>query len=292
MKTLAMRFCLRLVSWARPSLRQVAIAGPVLAAATIAGCAAPADTQADGDAGAAAQTRAEASAAAPSVPHIMVSPSSVGTWYDLGEHLAPWLSGDVPVAAAVDTVPTRVAGLRRSDGRWLAVVLLQENHGAGAICPPVNSLHVASDRAEDCIRLRRDADHDRWLQQQHPVLYSWVQRHGWAAQPRAWISSRVPGQWRALEANVLVDPALIEATTRSNTDFLEAGRPGFAWARQFAAATQAAAAGSALRVPPFPFAAQVAPQPPSVQSMPAQAEQVTPESAEPPAVRPPRQDRQ
>ena len=251
--------------------------------ALVTGCAAP--TQSDPGTG------AGATAEAPAIPYILVPPSSVGTWYDLGEHLAPWLSGDMPVAAAADTVPTRVAGLRRNDGRWLAIVLLQQSHDAGAVCPPANSLHVTSDRADDCIRLRRDADYDGWLQQQHPILDGWVRSHGWNAQPRAWISSRVPNPLRALEAQVLVDPALIEGATRSNTDFLEAGGPGFTWARQFATATRSAADGHALRLPPFPFAAQVASEQPSApaQPIPTQAEQIMPKPNEAPA---PRQDRQ
>lgn len=224
----------------------------------------------------------------------MVAPSSVGTWYDLGEHLTPWLSGDAPAAVAADTVPTRVAGLRRNDGYWLALVLVQQSRAAGTVCPPANSLHIATDHAGDCIRLRRDADYDGWLQQQHPVLTRWVQQHGWAATPRAWVASRIPDASQALEAHVLLDPALIEATTRTNTDFLEAGRPGFVWARQFAAAMRAVAdTGAALQLPPFPYAAQLASEPPPVPAAPepTQAEQVMPAPPAPAPVRPPRQDR-
>ena len=147
--------------------------------------------------------------------------------------------------------------------------------------------------------MRRDADFDRWLQQQNPVLQRWIEQHDWNSRPRTWISDRASGSADALEAVALVEPALLEPATRNNNDFLAAGRNGLTWARQFASATQATAGGQPLRVPPFPYSAPLAAPPAAapttiptgvVTAPPAAtAEQVMPAR---PAPRVPRADRQ
>ena len=262
------------------------------ALALLAACAAPAPTTAP----AAASPVATAPDAA-SAPVIEVPPSSIGTWIDLGAHLAPWLAGEGTPPASGASVPTRVAGLQRADGRWLALVVVQRVPGAGSACPPMGRHSVAG--ADGCLRMRRDADFDRWLQQQNPVLQRWVEQHDWSSRPRTWISDRASGSADALEAVALVEPALLEPTTRNNNDFLTAGQNGLRWARQFASATQATAGGQPLRVPPFPYSAPLAAPPAAapttiptgvVTAPPAAtAEQVMPAR---PAPRVPRADRQ
>lgn len=232
-----------------------------------------------------------------SAPQISVPPTSVGTWYDLGHYVAPWLAGDAVVAVSGDLAPTRVAGLRRDDGRWLAIVLAQTAPAGSAPCPQPTSLHVDGGAApvDGCLRLRRDSDFDRWLQSQHSVLYHWLEGRGWTARPRAWVSYRVPaGSRGAIETHALVDPALIEPVTRNNVDFLSGGEPGLAWARAFAAATRAAADGSLLDVPAFPFAPRVAFAPPAAVVAPLpptpSATQVPPPVRAP--IQAPRRDRE
>ena len=257
------------------------------AAALLAGCAAPGGTLFDRGSPAAVAGSAAA-------PLIQVPPTSVGTWFDLGHVLAPWMAGDAPVPVSGPAAPTRVAGLRREDGRWLAIVLTQTAPAGGAPCPLPTSLHVvdSGSSADGCLRLRRDADFDRWLQQQHSVLYHWLDGRGWTSQPRAWVGYRVPADGgRAIETHALIDPSLIEPTTRNNTDFLAGGQPGLQWARELAAATRAASGSGVLNVPPFPFAPQVAPPaPPAVVAPPppARATQVPPR----PPVQAPRRDRE
>lgn len=241
-------------------------------AALLAGCAVP---------GVAPPAAAPATATAAAAPVIMAPPTSVGTWYDLGHFLAPWMGGDGPVPVTGASAPTRVAGLRREDGHWLAIVVAQTAPAGSAPCPQPNSLNVADTGADTvgCLRLRRDADFDQWLQQEHSVLYQWLDQRDWTSRPRAWVSDRVPAG--AIETHALIDPSLIEPTTRNNLDFLEGGQPGLQWARQFAAATRAATGGT-LRVPPFPSAPQVAPPPPPVvvaPPAPARAIQVEPPRA-------------
>lgn len=253
-------------------------------ALALAGCASPA-----GPDGAASSAPVAAAA-----PRIAVPPTSVGTWFDLGEHLAPWLAGDAPVPAAGPSVPTRVAGLQREDGRWLALVIVQETPGS-APCPLPTSLSVTQDGARGCLRLRRNADFDRWLVQEHPVLDRWIDEHGWGAHPRAWVGDRLATTTGTLETHALLDPGLIEPTTRNNSDFLAGGRAGLAWARQFANASAAAAGGAMLNVPPFPYVPAVAPPaaPAPVVTAPAptratQVEPPTPSRQQPA----PRADRQ
>ncbi|QTD45801.1 hypothetical protein [Ottowia testudinis] len=258
----------------------------VAATAWLAGCAAPGGASDRGSPAAVARSAA--------APLIQVPPSSVGTWVDLGHVLAPWLAGDAPVPVSGPAAPTRIAGLQREDGRWLAIVIAQVAPSGGAPCPLPTSLHVVDSgtTADGCLRMRRDADFDRWLPQQHSVLYQWLEGRHWASRPRAWVGFRVPADsGRAIEAHALIDPALIEPVSRSNADFLAGGQPGVQWARAFAAATRAASAGGALNVPPFPFAPKVAPpaQPAVVAPPPARATQVPPPR---PPVQAPRRDRE
>ncbi len=223
-------------------------------------------------------TAAAAAASVSAAPAIVAPPTSVGTWYDLGHFLAPWMAGDAPVPVTGPSAPTRVAGLRRDDGRWLAIIMAQVAPAGSAPCPLPTSLHVddVGADAKGCLRLRRDADFDKWLQQEHSVLYHWLDQRGWTSLPRAWVSDRVPaGAGGAIETHALFDPSLIESTTRNNMDFLEGGLPGLLWARQFAAATRAA--GSTLQVPPFPSAPEVVPPaPPPVVGAPPPPTRATP----------------
>jgi hypothetical protein len=95
------------------------------------------------------------------------------------------------------------------------------------------------------------------MQAAQPVLYRWVDDHGWRSTPRAWAAYREPsGYGGAIEVHALFAPDLIEPTTRNTTDFMTSGLPGQQWARQLAAAVRAldGAAGSVLTLPPFPFA--------------------------------------
>ena len=231
---------------------------------------------------------------AASAPLIEVPPSAIGAWFDLGAYDAPWLTGVGPAPASGASVPTRVAGLQRADGQWLALVLVQRVPGGGSTCAAPGRLDVAG--AAGCLRMRRDADFDHWLQQQNPVLERWIDAHGWAARPRAWISDRVTGSGDALEAVALVNPALLEPVTRNNYDFLASGGSGLAWARQFAHAAQAATAGAPLRVPPFPYsaplAAPAAPPPSTVPAVVTAPPAATSAVQVNPPARAPRADRQ
>ena len=151
------------------------------ASALLAACAAPG--------GETSATGVAAPTASVAAPHIQPPPTSVGTWVELGHVQAPWLAGDAPVPVSGPVAPTRVAGLRRDDGRWLAIVMVQRATGTAVPCPRPTGVSVATE-GDGCLRLRRDADFDRWLERQHGVLHQWVESRGWAARPRAWVAYR------------------------------------------------------------------------------------------------------
>jgi hypothetical protein len=201
------------------------------------------------------------------VPRIAAPPVNVGQWYDLGVYRAPWLAGDGPVAA--HEASTRVMGWKRESAskdkdkdtdkkdEWLALVIVQVAQGAYAPCSAQPTSLDVMDAGGGCLRLRRNADFDRWLQVAQPALYQWVDDHGWTSLPRAWAGYRLPSaNGGAIEVHALFLPSLIEPTTRNTTDFLTSGLPGQQWARELAEAARAldgTANSAVLAVPPFPF---------------------------------------
>jgi hypothetical protein len=140
---------------------------------------------------------------------------------------------------------------------WLAIVIVQVAPGAYAPCSAqATSLDVIGAGA-GCLRLRRDADFDHWMQAAQPALYRWINDRGWISVPRAWVGYRLPSaRGGVIEVHALFAPSLIEPTIRNTTDFITSGLPGQQWARQLAAAVRAlnGAANNVFAVPPFPFA--------------------------------------
>ncbi|MFD1710279.1 hypothetical protein FVQ98_03490 [Ottowia sp. GY511] len=268
---------------AQPATRSVRLRRPALAlsalalGAVLAGCAAPRATPADSAQGTVAGTVQGTQA-----PLITVPPANVGTWVDLGHFNAPWLAGDSPVPVTGPNAPTRVAGWRRDDGQWLAIVVVQTAASAPGMahCPLAMNQEVVPGPDGHCLRMRRDADFDGWMQRQNAVMYQWLDSRGWSLRPRSWVSYRVPAEnGPALEAHALFDMALIEPVTRNPNDFLLAGAPATQWARQFAAAARAAGGSGRLAVPQFPYGPRIGlpPPPPAVKAPPpARATQVTP----------------
>lgn len=281
----------------RPLASALTGALAIAAAAALAACASAPQASApatDAPAPAAAPTAAPAAALAP--PPLQLPPVSAGQWADLGAWRAPWLAGDAPVPVDGVQAPTRVAGLRHAgDGRWLAIIVVQHAPGGQAPCPRPSALNLDGAQSDPCLRMRRNADFDKWLMQQHAVLYHWLAGQGWDMQPRAWVAYRTHSGGGTLEAHALLHPALLEPITRNNHDFLSSGLPGDDWARRFAQAVRAAGSAAPLAVPPLPFATPILPPKPPASApaapAPAQAEQLPPAPPRP-APPPPKPDRQ
>ena len=108
------------------------------------------------------------------------STASVGQWRDLGAENAPWLAGKMPVPVA--HAATRAVRLRDAEGRWLALVIVQAAPAQSAGCTALESLRVsggASGRAsKNCLRMRRDALFDHYLERQNPALWAWLGQRG------------------------------------------------------------------------------------------------------------------
>ena len=203
----------------------------LIAALAAAGCAHRAASHATP-----ATAQGSASSAASAAPRITVYPASVGQWRDLGAENAPWLAGEMPVPVA--RAATRAVGLRDAEGRWLALVIVQAAPAQSAGCTALESLRVsggASGRAsKNCLRMRRDALFDHYLERQNPALWAWLGQRGLTPPPAAWVAARVPDGQQLLEVHALLEPSLLEAVTRSNDDFLNAGYAGVEWSRQLA----------------------------------------------------------
>ncbi|WP_028604731.1 hypothetical protein [Ottowia thiooxydans] len=239
---------------------RIGVIAGTLMLALAAGCAAPAG-------GGSSSAPAASAALITSAPLISVPSTSVGTWYDLGNELSPWMGGEGPVPIAGANAPTRAVGLQRGDGSWVAVVVVQSAPASAApACPQTDSLHVGGRGPSDCLRLRRDADLEGWLKVQHSVLWEWLEDRGLATRPRSWVGHRFEVGGRMLEVHALFNPSLIEPVTRNNSDFLAGGHPGTQWAQALANSTRAAAGGATLVVPPFPYAVRMAPPPPPPKS--------------------------
>lgn len=185
-----------------------------------------------------------------------------GQWQDLGS-----------VDEAVGRAPlqARSVGLRGAQGEWLAVLRVQTNRG-GALsggapwsgeCPRAQDVTVDDAAKEspvraDCLRFKRWASSDQWLQKNQPDLARWVdaQQISWG-QPYSHLNYRYATDAGALVVvDALVDHRLLRPKTQNNDEFLTAGRPALEWGHALAQAARLSVGmmDGYLAVPPFPFA--------------------------------------
>jgi hypothetical protein len=177
----------------------------------------------------------------------------------------------LPESGATVPLQTRAVGLRGKNKEWLAVLLVQTNSTnsprpptlwTGA-CPPQQGVvvEVATIRSAvriDCLRFKRWADNEYWLDKNYPLLAQWLTRKGVApSQPYSHMNYRYATEGGAyIEVNALVDQRLLRPKTQSNEQFLRAGLPAQEWMHQL---TQAARQSTSmmdgyLAVPSFPIA--------------------------------------
>lgn len=193
----------------------------------------------------------------------LVLPS--GDWQDLG-------TSEEAIAGSGGRIElqTRNVGLRTAHGDWLAVLRVQTNRtgdrkgspqGVG-YCPPQQHVVVEDGAAgspvrADCLRLKRWGSSAQWLEKNRPDLVQWLgSRQIVLVQPYSYLSYRYvteAGAWVTVEA--LIDQRLLRPTTRSNDEFLVAGRPALQWSQDLARAVRQSASmmDGHLAIPPFPF---------------------------------------
>lgn len=189
-------------------------------------------------------------------------------WEDLGK-----VDEALPMQPAPGVFPlqTRALALRGTRHEILAVMLVRTNSTNyprehtlwSGSCPTQKGLTVedatsGSPVRIDCMRFKRWANNEGWLEKNHPDVVRWMADHkAEPAQPYSHLNYRYGTEGGAyLEVNAMVDQRLLRPKTSNNEEFLRAGRPALAWSKQVvdAARISAGMMDGFFAVPPFPFA--------------------------------------
>ncbi|WP_211250406.1 hypothetical protein [Simplicispira psychrophila] len=200
-----------------------------------------------------------------------------GEWVDLGA--SDQALTLLPEVGATLPLQTRTVGLRGPDSAWLAVLQVQTNHTNYPhpeirwtdTCPAQQGVWVEDATAVttakgtltshvriDCLRFKRLANYEGWMEKNQPVLAQWLSSHSAAPNlPYAHLHYRYATQGGAyVDIQAVVDQRLLRPPTSNNQEFLAAGRPGQAWSHALALAGRQSTAllDGMLAVPPFPIA--------------------------------------
>lgn len=204
-----------------------------------------------------------------------------GEWVDLGTSDQDLIL--LPEIGDTVALQTRAVGLRGPDNAWLAVLKVQTNSSNALrsqtrwtdTCPQQKGVLVedatAAETAKvrltshvriDCLRFKRLANHEAWMQENQPVLELWLSHHKVApSQPYSHLHYRYATQGGVyVDIQAVVDQRLLRPATRNNHEFLAAGRPGQTWSHALAQAARQSAAlmDGALVIPAFPIAFPIA----------------------------------
>lgn len=193
-----------------------------------------------------------------------------GPWEPLGQ------TGDVIDVLPDDTshdlpVETVALGLRGADRQLLAVLLVQTNSTNyprdttlwTVPCTPQKGVHVedaakASPVRIDCLRYKRRADTEGYMEQSRPAVAQWMARYkAEPAKPYSHVSYRYATTGGAyVSVDAVVDQRLLRPDTRNNEEFLRAGRPALEWGDKLAQAVRVSAGmmDGRLVIPAFPIA--------------------------------------
>jgi len=164
---------------------------------------------------------------------------------------------------------SRLLVLRSSSGELLASVLVQTNatnHPRDTTlwtwsCPAQKGVQVedatqGSSVRIDCLRYRRRADLDGYLEASRPQLARTLAAHqALPAQPHSHIAYRYSTpEGGFIAVDVLADQRLLRPPTHNNMEFLRAGRPVQEWMQQLreAARVSPAMMDGRFVLPPFP----------------------------------------
>ena len=206
-----------------------------------------------------------------------------GEWVDFGA--SDQALTLLPEVGATLPLQTRTVGLRGpgTGSPWLAVLQVQTNNTNYLrattrwtdTCPQQKGVLVEDATAAetskgtltshvriDCLRFKRLANHEAWMQENQPVLELWLSHHKVApSQPYSHLHYRYATQGGAyVDIQAVVDQRLLRPATRNNHEFLAAGRPGQTWSHALAQAARQSAAlmDGALVIPAFPIAFPIA----------------------------------
>ncbi|MBP6598164.1 MAG: hypothetical protein KA216_01790 [Giesbergeria sp.] len=202
-----------------------------------------------------------------------------GEWVDFGA--SDQALTLLPEVGATLPLQTRTVGLRGpgTGSPWLAVLQVQTNNTNYLrattrwtdTCPQQKGVLVEDATAAetskgtltshvriDCLRFKRLANHDGWMATNQPVLAQWLSSHNAVPSlPYSHLHYRYATQGGAyVDIQAVVDQRLLRPPTRSNQEFLAAGRPGQAWIHELALAARQSTAqlDGKLPVPAFPIA--------------------------------------
>lgn len=189
-------------------------------------------------------------------------------WEDLGKS-----NEALPMqpAPGVFALQTRAMALRGAHHEILAVLLVRTNSTNyprehtlwSGTCPTQKGLTVedatsGSPVRIDCMRFKRWANNEGWLEKNHPDIVRWMADHkSEPSQPYSHLNYRYGTEGGAyLEVNAMVDQRLLRPKTSNNEEFLRAGRPAQEWSKQVVEAARISAGmmDGFFAIPPFPFA--------------------------------------
>ena len=200
-----------------------------------------------------------------------------GEWVDLGA--SDQALTLLPEVGATLPLQTRSFGLRGPDKAWLAVMMVQTNstnYPRGETywtdsCPKQQGVLVEDATAAktdkgtltshtriDCLRFKRLANHEGWMEKNQPMLAQWLSSHKAAPSlPYSHLHYRYATHGGAfVDIQAVVDQRLLRPPTHNNHEFLAAGRPGQAWTHALAQAGRQSTAllDGTLVIPAFPIA--------------------------------------
>jgi hypothetical protein len=183
--------------------------------------------------------------------------------------LGPVASVTVPSGGAEAPAQRQVMALPNPQGGWLATVVLtatrahtwqapdQPPRCVPAPAEQVESLVSTGPTRIDCLRARLYASQQGWMQKHHADADAVFQSlQALPPAPYAWAShTYTTDSGIYIRLDMVMDQRLVEPKTRSNAEFLEAGRPFEAWTRQLARAVRTSSGmwDGRLALPPFPL---------------------------------------
>jgi hypothetical protein len=199
-----------------------------------------------------------------------------GEWVDLGTSDQALIL--LPEIGENLSLQTRSVGLRGPGGTWLAVLKVQTNSSNAPrsetrwtdTCPKQQGVQVEDATATetpkgrltshvriDCLRFKRLANHEGWMEENQPVLEMWLKHQNAApSHPYSHLHYRYATQGGAyVDIQAVIDQRLLRPATRNNHDFLAAGRPGQDWMHALAQAGRQSTGmlDGTLAIPAFPI---------------------------------------